>query len=420
MDKERLQAVLEKQFSEKYYTSSELQYSNRAAVFLSPREYKELLAYKETKAAEDGIMLRKLPLKAFNSPCLYYSPCCELTEAMSMFISLSLQDQSLADHFAVSFTKSRIYSEIEGSLNIESVPTTRRRLKELLEDDAPAQDVNDVIIKNMKAAIDFVNRRPEFSIENLFTLYSLLSRDSLAEENKLKEGELYRYDSVEISGYKGAPASLIAECMDSLFAFVRTTLKKGEREQLLLLPHICHYYILYVHPYFDFNGRTARMVSYWIYLLSDLEVFAPVVSEAINQTKRKYYQAIELSRDAHNDLTYFLNYIFSVLSDYILCYLNLHHISRTARNRGFVITDTEQSYVKKILITYDGPFTYAGFLKAAGISISKQGALKILNRLIEYGILREMPSSSKSKLFDLEPDAVSYSLKTFGYSLIKR
>ena len=340
----------------------------------------------------------------------------DLKSSIETSYMLGDDNSSIINRFSQSFIESRIYSEIEGSLNVENVPTTRRRLKELLEDDAPIKNENDIIIKNMKAGIDFVNELPEFNKENLFMLYSLLSKDCLDEDDRLKPGDYYRYDSVEISRYHGCPHYLIDECMNSLFEYVNDVLKDNRnRDVITLLPHICHYYIIYIHPYFDYNGRTARMVSYWIYLLSGSNVFPPIISEAINQTKNKYYQAIEYSRDAHNDLTYFLKYLVNIANDYIICYQNLENIEKELKHKGYVLTDTELNYIKRVLVSYDGAFNYSDFLKMVNIDISKQGALKTLNRFVNYGILIEVESKSKSKMFDINKNIIQYSLKSFGY-----
>ena len=203
--------------------------------------------------------------------------------------------------------------------------------------------------------------------------------------------------------------------MNSLFAFVNESLKSEDIKELILLPHICHYYLIYIHPYFDYNGRTARMVSYWVYLLSGLNVFPPIISDAINQTKAQYYKAIELSRDAHNDLTYFLSYLLKVSIDYILCYQNIAHFELFSKNKGFILTETELTYLKKMLISYNGVFNYQDFIKTINVSMSKQGALKTLNHFEKYGIIKVVESESKSKIFDFNKDNVPYSLKTIGY-----
>lgn len=415
MNKELLQTLLEKQFNEKYYTAKELEYGNEAGTYISPFEYNQLVEYKESITSLDGEMISQLPLLPFNHKCLYYSFCNDIKVLLNDFVYLANEDQELSDRFSKNFLESRIYSEIEGTLNVENVPTTRRRLKELLEDNAPALDKNDIIIKNMKAGIDFVNELPEFNKENLFKLYTLLSNDCLDEDDKLRPGDYYRYDTVEISRYHGCPHNQIEESMNSLFNYVKETLDSEDKDKIVLLPHFCHYYIIYIHPYFDYNGRTARMVSYWIYLLSGSNLFPPIISEAINQTKNEYYKAIELSRDSHNDLTYFLKYLLSVSVDYIICYQNLKHLEQVAKNTGNVLTQTELNYIKKILISYNGVFTYIDFLKMINVSMSKQGALKQLNKFVIYGVLKEVESTSKTKLFDINRINIPYSFKNFGY-----
>lgn len=411
----KILSAFEKLYNEEYYTSKELEYSNKVGLFLSPYEYKVLLDYKDDAALNNHPYFNLLPLKTFNYKCIYYSLGADLSSLISEYLYLADDNNDLFTHFSSDFITSRIYSEIEGSLNVENVPTTRRRLKELLEEGMEAKDQNDIIIQNMKKGIDFVSSLPEFNKDNLFKLYTLLSSGCLNKDDELHDGDYYRYDSVDVSRYHGCPYDKIDEMMNSLFAFVNESLKSEDIKELILLPHICHYYLIYIHPYFNYNGRTARMVSYWVYLLSGLNVFPPIISDAINQTKAQYYKAIELSRDAHNDLTYFLSYLLKVSIDYILCYQNLAHFELLSKNKGFILTETELAYLKKMLISYNGVFNYQDFIKTINVSMSKQGALKTLNHFEKYGIIKVVESESKSKIFDFNIDNVPYSLKTIGY-----
>ena len=415
MKNEEFKEILLKQFNEKYYEPKELEYSKEVNTLLSPFEFKKFLEYKENIASIDNAYVTKLPLLSFNSKCLYYSFGNDLKSLLEDYVRLINEDNTLNDRFSKDFIESRIYSEIEGTLNVENVPTTRRRLKELLEDNAPIKDKNDIIIKNMKAGIDFVNELPDFNQKNLYKLYGLLSNNCLDEEDKLLPNNYYRHDAVGIDRYHGCPTSKIEECMNVFFDYVNKALKSKDNIQILLLPHISHYYILYIHPYFDYNGRTARMVSYWIYLLSGKNMFSPIMSEAINQTKSTYYKAIELTRDTHNDLTYFFKYLLSISIDYVICYENLNHLQQVSKNNGYVLTQTELNYMKKILISYNGVFNYLDFLKMVNINITKQGAFKILNKFINFGFLKEVNTNSKSKLFDINEKNIPYVLKHFGY-----
>lgn len=70
--------------------------------------------------------------------------------------------------------------------------------------------------------------------------------------------------------------------------------------------------------------------------------------------------------------------------------------------------EAEKNYLRKILLSYKGKFAYNDFEKMAKIDVSKQGALKILNRFVSYGLLIPSESNSKSKLFALNVDALSF------------
>ena len=407
----KFEEILKKQIKENYITSKDLKYKNESSLLLSPYEFGEYLNYKDELINKNEPLFVRLPLKSFNSKYIYYINCNELESYASDYYNELNEDlrengSFLSFRMKNNIYTSRLYSEIEGSLNVENVSTTRKRLKDIIENGADLENRNDIIIKNMDLATKFILEKPDFNDENLFKLYNILSKDCLDEEDQLRKNEFYRYDDVEIDKYRGCPVDKIEPCMNTLFNFVNENLHSSNN---VLLPHIAHYYILYVHPYFDYNGRTARMVSLWINILIEgNNILPPVISEAINQTKNNYYKAIEESRDSHNDLTYFLIYIYKTYVNYYLCYRNIESISDYAKNEGEVLTDTDFNYIKRILISNKGAFTYQDFLKMCNIEITKQGALKILNKYADLGILLVKETKSKNKLFEINNKIVKY------------
>ncbi len=72
----------------------------------------------------------------------------------------------------------------------------------------------------MGEGIRFVLSKPNFNETNLHILYNILSDGCLSEEDRLKDGQLYRYDGVEVDNYLGCPVEKIHLAMDSLFSFV--------------------------------------------------------------------------------------------------------------------------------------------------------------------------------------------------------
>lgn len=402
------------QLNKHYCDARELQYSTTYGYFLDLDQLNQFYDFIENTKDNFSNSLIKPELKSFNSKNIFFSRCVELSQSVINYCNLLIKDleldnSSLAIRNMSEILKSSIYSELEGSLNIENVPTTRKRFEELVVQDKKPITANDRVIKNMANAIEFVLKKPAFTKENLLQLYKILSKDSLDYEDQLRDGDFYRYDKVFVDAYEGCPFEMIDECMDSLFQYVNDNLKSQNYLQFFL-PHIAHYYIVYIHPYFDYNGRTARMVSFWIYLLMN-NPYPPYISDAINQTKAKYYSVLSETRNSRNDMTYFLLYIMDISILYFLTYKNIEHIDTILKNKGIVLSNLDKDYIKRILVSANGNFMYTDFTHWNHIHITKQGAFKILNRFVEYGILNEVNANSNKKLFCVNPDIILYKKK---------
>ena len=403
--------LLKLQLAERYYTIRELRYGKEPGTFLSGHESNLFQEFKRSAAEKGNPNLIPVDLKSWSSEPLFYASASQLMGLKNELFSFLLEDWAENNASFLSFkdsdeiTKSRIYSEIEGSLSIEAIPTTRKRLAELIKGTKKPENRNDIIIANMGHAIDFVTKKPSFTPENLFKLYQILTEGCLEEDNKLAPGDYYRNGEVEVDDYSGCPAEKINECMDSLFAFVDAHLHSSKHDYML--PHICHYYLLYVHPYFDYNGRTARMVSLWISLLSGDVVFPSVISEAIDQKKNHYYSALRETRNSGNDLTYFLIFIYSAAIDYAMAYANLDHIEKELLLKGTRWTEAERTYLKKLLISSDRPFSFREFQTMVKVEMTRQGALKVLNQLESY-VLLVSEVREKTKYFEINRQALIY------------
>ena len=400
-------------FGPMYYDTKDLRYNNVYKFFLSNQQLIEYKQYKKQLIQNRDKKIVTVDLKSFNSDYIFFvnGQCLlnlQLTYLRMMQDDFQNFQSTVVQRNLYDILWARVYSELEGSMNLENVPTTRTRLKQIKKGSEP-RDKNEIIAKNMLDAIEFILSKPKFNKENLYELYSVLSHDCLEDNQKLN-GNFYRNDSVYIGDYEGCSFEKIDECMDRLFAFVGNNLNNKASDVKEYLAHICHYYMLYIHPYFDYNGRTARMVSFWISILQDDFSTAPLfISEAINDDKKRYYDALSETRDMENDMTYFLIYIMNTSIRYSLLYKNLNYISDEMLKTGITLTNYEKAYIKKILLgAEEGYFDYKKFLSIANIDISKQAALKALNKLVEYGILTSIINDKKAKLFKLNDKFVKY------------
>ncbi len=397
---------------EKYHTINDLRYNQKIGIMLSKGEFDEFLSIKDQLVKEKFEFIKSLPLKTFNSSHCFYVKALYLLQAQNEYFRMlssdyELNQTSLFDRNIQDMLTSRLFSEIEGTLNIENIPTTHRHIVEVSKNENLTEK-NDIIVKNMLNAIQFiVDEKPAFNKENLRVLYNILSKDCLPEKLCVKDGAYYRDDKVYIGAFEGAPVEMIDECMDSLFAFandLESIKAHGE-----FLPYICHYYILYVHPYFDYNGRTARMVSFWLNYINNI-LYAPYfMSEAINENKNDYYRAITDTRNTNNDLTYFLGYILETSIKYGFVYKNLEEMKNILSKTGDTLTSTEWVYVKKILVhNPENFFNYKMFLNYIHATMTRQGALKILNNLNSYGILEKNTNKKGDIIFRFNQEFITY------------
>ncbi len=409
--KECLDIVL----SNDYYTINDLRYNQKLGFLFSRDKLEEFFKTKEILIEAGEEKIKRLPLKTFNSKYCFFVDGMYINSNFNQYLTtlvedFSLNKKNLLERNFNDILLSRIFSEVEGTLKVENVPTTHKRIREIFNNENLV-DKNDIIIKNMFNAMDFIIKdKPAFNKDNLLKLYNLLSKDSLDEEDQLKDGAYYRHESVFVGAYEGADASIVEECMDSLFAFVNDpeTIKKYSA----LLPHICHYYILYVHPYFDYNGRTARMVSFWLHYLFNISEAPWFLSEAINDNKKQYYEAIVNTRNTKNDLTYFLGYVLETSIKYSLLYKNLEEIKNFLAQSGDSLTSTEWGYLKKIIAhNPDGYFNYKMFFEYIHSTMTKAGGLKVLNSFVDCGILEKSINKKKEAIFKIKKGMLTYSMK---------
>ncbi len=399
-------------FGDEYYTIDDLRYNQKLGFMFSKDELAQFFREKEHFIEEKNEDIEKLPLKTFNSKYCFYINGNYLLSNYVQYLSAFVEDfkanqKTLFARNVNDIMMSRVFSEVEGTLNVENVPTTHKRVKDIYQN-KKLTDKNDIIIKNMLDAMRFISKeKPAFNKDNLLKLYNILSSNCLDDEDKLKEGAYYRDEYVSIGDFDGAPASMIEECMDTLFEFVNNP--ESIKKHKSLLPHICHYYILYIHPYFDYNGRTARMVSFWLNYMFEINNAPLFMSEAINDNKQEYYRALTNTRNTHNDLTYFLGYILETAIKYNLLYKNLEGIKEYLSKTGDTLTSNEWVYLKKIIVhNSDGYFNHKMFLEYIHNNISKPGALKILNGLADYGILEKRKNKKKEVIYKVNPEILTY------------
>jgi hypothetical protein len=304
-----------------------------------------------------------------------------------------------------------VFSEIESSLAIEGVRSTRAEIEKLnkIEYD-DLNELNDIIVKNMLLGYEFVKNN-DITKDNIFQLYKILSKKCLKENEQLLPGHFYRHDEVNIVDAanavvdKGVDWKRLPNLMDELIVYIN---KEKTYEEHLIASHVIHFYMVFLHPYFDYNGRMARVMSFWYNFKHAPSLSLLLVSEAINNKIHKYgyYNAIVNSRNAGNDITYFLEYMGNIVLKYTKIYINFYTIQNKLKGNGQGLsraTEIALKYVLALPVTGDGYFDWKAYKDFSHDDFSKQYYLRLLNALAEQGILI-VREHKRAKLFRLNID----------------
>lgn len=251
---------------------------------------------------------KKLHIKDFTGKDLVYiEPLVQIH--MSTYKSLYASNNSSFKYGLKAMTE-----EIYSTLDIENIDSSRNSIRQILNGYAPKDDI-EFRISGMKKGLEFIsNKENVISEENVFKLYMLAVGDFLEEKDKLSPLNYYRHDSVYVVGgkieHQGIDYKKLPHFMAELIEFINKDTKMNE----VLKAAAIHFYFAYLHPYFDGNGRMARLIHLW-YLVQQgyvATLFIPF-SNYINKTRSAYYKAFTQVEENYKisgliDITPFLVY----------------------------------------------------------------------------------------------------------------
>ncbi len=197
-------------------------------------------------------------------------------------------------------------------------------------------------VLNLYKAYKYILEKKEINKENLRTLYRLISDGLILPRDQECMGDYYREDEVCISNLAyfderimGIPFKDVSKYVDYLMEYVKNAKAENYTDNFII-SQIIHFYLIFIHPYFDCNGRTSRTVAMWYLLNNNANAFLNF-NRAIPFTKSKYNKSINSSRDT-SDLTYFIKYMLEMeMKQLEKEYL----ISSVERSRGKNFTDDE-------------------------------------------------------------------------------
>ena len=163
---------------------------------------------------------------------------------------------------------------------------------------------------NTLKAYKYILENKTINKESLKELYDIISNDLLEEEIKIKD-KYYRDGNVYIFNGrfdfdKAMPPEYVETKMNKLIKYINTNNCNNEIGEFIK-SQIIHFYLVYIHPYYDCNGRTARTLSMWYLLNNNLDKYL-ISNKVIATNREEYLKAIRKGRYSKN-ITKYLNFI---------------------------------------------------------------------------------------------------------------
>ncbi len=210
-----------------------------------------------------------------------------------------------------------IMEEAIASSQLEGAATSRQAAKKMLrEGRKPINHSEKMILNNYISmqAIEENYRHKELSVELILELHGLVTKemvDSSNEKPRLRQEDepVYITNSIGTIYYEAPNADFVEKEMKRLISFANDE----DKDQAFIHPIIkaimLHFWVGYLHPFTDGNGRLARLLFYWYLIKNGYWAFVYLpISKVIKKSPKQYIMAYVYSEQDENDLTYFIDY----------------------------------------------------------------------------------------------------------------
>jgi len=212
---------------------------------------------------------------------------------------------------------SSLTEEAIASSQIEGANTSRKVAKEMLLSQRKARTRSEQMIINnyqvMQRLMDW--KDSDLSVDMLLDIQKTVTEGTLDDE---KDSGRLRIDSDEIKvmnpvtgevAFTPPSEEMMRSELQRLITYANTLEAHDEFIHSVVKACVLHFWLAYLHPFVDGNGRTARAIFYWFMLKRNYLAFQYLsVSRAIKKSKAQYDAVFVYTEKDDNDLSYFLAY----------------------------------------------------------------------------------------------------------------
>jgi Fic family protein len=275
--------------------------------------------------------------------------------------------------------------EAQSSSAIENIITTQDKLyKFTLHNDSVDPVTKEVAFYAQALQLGYERVKETQTL----TLNTIIDMQAILEGNRAgfrkTPGTVLKNEKTGSVVFQPPPPETLPKYMSALENFINTEQKLDPLVSMALI----HHQFETIHPFYDGNGRTGRIINI-LYLVMSGILDTPVLylSRYINHTKNEYYTHLQYARDTGEWETWLL-YMLRAVS------VTAKHTSDLVGAIGKLLIQQKQSirthhkfYSHELINNlFSHPYTKVAFLEK-DIGVSRATATRYLDALTKSGIL---------------------------------
>ena len=240
--------------------------------------------------------------------------------------------------FKEEFLTNASVEEAVTSAIYEGVNSTRAQARAFIALNKKPDNKDQQMLVNNYNGMKWIKENATFPIthELIQKIHHMATENTLESDDKNFCGR-YRNDKVYIGSHEGIPHNKIENALQEI---MELTTNHSRFIHDLIKGILLHYFIAYIHPFFDGNGRTARTLFYFMAIKNNLKFLELLsISAGLKDHGKRYERSFDLVMNHDLDMTFFIDYCL----DSLLKALNevekkvhyLIHLSKIMQNEGF-------------------------------------------------------------------------------------
>lgn len=307
---------------------------------------------------------------------------------------------TIKDKYRKELILDTLISEAFHSSSIEGAYSTKKRTEEIIKKNLSPEDKSELMIVNNYHGLHLSSEHRGQMLNDAFVLeiHRVISKGTL--DNASDEG-VYRDGPVDIRSQTQkvifSPTANIPKMnamLQALFQFVNEDDDLGEAIDPMYKALFFHFAYGYIHPHYDGNGRTVRVLFTHLLDAYGHDMFSLIsLSEIIAEHRKKYEKAfVDVERN-HLDMTYFFYFMTEImikglntLSDRIKLYMREHIILEKAKMLNVPLTKRQDTLLR-IIARNKTILAMTRVEIAKRMKFSPATITKDLNYLEEWGLL---------------------------------